>query len=248
MHATNDDSTTAVQIPFKFKDIKSLLENKNMREHLVEGFLRFKNCTYLQLISDNKNLRNEIIQLQHPIKEFESKLQRPNQAESTTESIQSIQAIANQSTPITNNYHDEDKYSFTFSGINNIPKDIIQVISNYLHNETCQKSRYVRALYNYEAKDENQLSITSGDVIEVYFRDDCGWWDGKNWFTKKVHKHNRLWTTKHDHDVHTILLSVSLCSYHSCIYIHIYILFSIIFRMDIFLVHTLNLLVTVYKI
>ena len=51
-------------------------------------------------------------------------------------------------------------------------------------------TRYVRALYHYKAKDKNQLSIEPGDVIEVYFRDDSGWWDGKNWVTKLVHKHN----------------------------------------------------------
>ena len=49
-----------------------------------------------------------------------------------------------------------------------------------------KETRYVRALYNYDAKDENQLNITPGDVIEVYFRDESGWWDGKNWFTKEV--------------------------------------------------------------
>ena len=42
------------------------------------------------------------------------------------------------------------------------------------------RSRYVRALYAYEAKDDTQLSINPGDILEVFYRDDSGWWDGKN--------------------------------------------------------------------
>ena len=42
------------------------------------------------------------------------------------------------------------------------------------------RSRYVRALYAYEAKDNTQLSINPGDILEVFYRDESGWWDGKN--------------------------------------------------------------------
>lgn len=42
------------------------------------------------------------------------------------------------------------------------------------------RSRYVRALYAFEANDNTQLTITPGDILQVFYRDDSGWWDGKN--------------------------------------------------------------------
>ena len=42
------------------------------------------------------------------------------------------------------------------------------------------RSRYVRALYAFEANDSTQLTINPGDILEVFYRDDSGWWDGKN--------------------------------------------------------------------
>ena len=43
-----------------------------------------------------------------------------------------------------------------------------------------ERSRYVRALYSFEANDNTQLSINPGDILEVFYRDESGWWDGKN--------------------------------------------------------------------
>eukprot|EP01084_Bolivina_argentea_P301860 520898_1 len=42
------------------------------------------------------------------------------------------------------------------------------------------RSRYVRALYAFEANDNTQLTINPGDILEVFYRDETGWWDGKN--------------------------------------------------------------------
>ncbi|QRV79137.1 cell division control protein 25 [Ceratobasidium sp. AG-Ba] len=36
---------------------------------------------------------------------------------------------------------------------------------------------WVRALYDYESPDENTVSLSRGDIIEVLTRSDSGWWD-----------------------------------------------------------------------
>ena len=42
------------------------------------------------------------------------------------------------------------------------------------------RSRFVRALYAFEANDNTQLTVNPGDILEVFYRDASGWWDGKN--------------------------------------------------------------------
>lgn len=58
---------------------------------------------------------------------------------------------------------------------------------NGLLGNAPQASKYVRALYDYEADDRTSLSFHEGDVIEVITQLESGWWDGvingvRGWF------------------------------------------------------------------
>ena len=60
-------------------------------------------------------------------------------------------------------------------------------VMNGLLGNTPQPSKYVRALYDYEADDRTSLSFHEGDVIEVITQLESGWWDGvingvRGWF------------------------------------------------------------------
>lgn len=60
-------------------------------------------------------------------------------------------------------------------------------VMNGLMGNTPQPSKYVRALYDYEADDRTSLSFHEGDVIEVITQLESGWWDGvingvRGWF------------------------------------------------------------------
>jgi hypothetical protein len=45
----------------------------------------------------------------------------------------------------------------------------------FLHEE---KTVYVKALHAFKARDDTELSIQPGDIIEVLSKEDEGWWEG----------------------------------------------------------------------
>ncbi|XP_074083080.1 GRB2-related adapter protein 2 isoform X2 [Macrotis lagotis] len=49
---------------------------------------------------------------------------------------------------------------------------------------SCQRVRWVRALYDFEAEEEDELGFSTGDVVEVLDSSNTSWWTGR--------LHNRL--------------------------------------------------------
>jgi len=57
-------------------------------------------------------------------------------------------------------------------------------------NVSSQKTKansHVKAMFNFEAQDDSQLSFKKGDIIKVIIRLNSGWWDGicngkRGWF------------------------------------------------------------------
>jgi len=42
------------------------------------------------------------------------------------------------------------------------------------------KKKYVRVKHTYRAQNEDELSMSKKQIIEVIFEHDDGWWEGKN--------------------------------------------------------------------
>ena len=53
--------------------------------------------------------------------------------------------------------------------------------TNYTHS-FC----FFLALYNYEAKEDDEIELSKDDVLSVYEVDESGWFRGENHRTKKV--------------------------------------------------------------
>lgn len=62
----------------------------------------------------------------------------------------------------------------------------VNLESNYLDPQSIDKKLYVRALYDYKANKEDELSFRKNSIISNVTKEDVGWWKG-DYGGKKQH-------------------------------------------------------------